>query len=126
MWKEALWNIDKLFFLGSGLGSRHRLYYESQYVLILTEMGVVGLLAFISLCLVLAGRLFAAWSKRPKVIDDGVAVGWLMGFIGLLIHSSSCVSFTVAKIAIPFWFLTGAVFSYLILKETPERDNQHK
>ncbi len=108
-WKRAFWNFDRLFLFGSGLGSRHRLFYESQYVLTLAEMGLLGFSAFVYLGLTLiregAARLRLSLTAREK----GIALGWLLGFAGLLIHSTSCVSWTVSKVGVPFWFLSGLV-----------------
>lgn len=110
MWKQALWNFGQFFLFGSGLGSRHRLFYESQYILILAETGVVGFALFGLLLLAPLRehlRLRAAgWEEK------GIVLGWLMAFAGLLVHNFSCVSLTVSKIAIPFWFLTAATLTY--------------
>ena len=113
MWKQALWNFEKFAFFGAGLGVRHRLYYESQYILILTETGLVGLTAFLSLCWMLIRQSLAGFNRRSDGLRTGVAAGWLTGFVGLLIHASTCVSLTVSKIAIPFWLLTGCVIVFL-------------
>lgn len=51
----------------------------------LAEMGLLGFLVFFYLCLVFVRRILT----------------------GLLIHSASYVSWTVSKIAAPFWFLSG-------------------
>ena len=59
------------------------------------------------------------FSKRMTETEKAMAVGWLTGWVGLLIHILSCVSLTVAKIAIPFWFLTGVVFTALKAKQKP-------
>lgn len=120
MWKESLWNFKRFALFGCGLGSRHRLYYESQYVQILTEIGILGVLAFLYLILSLIRE--AVLDLRLKTWDryEGIVLGWLIGFTGLLIHGASCVSWTVSKIAIPFWFLAGIVFCFLkIAKSFP-------
>lgn len=113
MWKRALWNFDRFWLFGSGWGSRHRLFYESQYVLVLAETGLLGLSAFLVLC----GALVRQWvSLRPHKNGgeaQGTAAGWLLAFVGILIHNFSCVSWTVAKIAIPFWLLTAVAFRHL-------------
>ena len=113
MWKEAFWNFEKFLLFGSGLGSRHRLYYESQYVLVLAETGFVGFTAFIFLIVSLMREVASAVHRNLTALDSGVVLGWVIGFIGLLIHNGSCVSWTVSKIAIPFWFLTAAALTYL-------------
>ena len=114
MWKQALWNFDKFFLFGSGLGSRHRLFYESQLILILAETGLAGLGAFVFLWVKMVRQAISRMKGEP-----GIALGWLLGFAGLLIHNFSCVSWTVSKIAIPFWFLSAAVFARLRLAGPP-------
>lgn len=113
MWKEALWNFDPFFLLGSGIGSRHRLFYESQYILVLAETGIVGVTAFIFLCLAMVREITSRMPRLKGTKEEGLALAWLMGFVGLLIHNASCVSWTVAKVAIPFWFLTAVVFTQI-------------
>lgn len=111
MWKQALWNFQSFFLFGSGLGSRHRLFYESQYILILTESGIFGALTFTFLGFSLIRQAVKALHARLGKQTEGLALGWLIAFVGLLIHDFSCVSLTVSKIAIPFWFLTGFTLS---------------
>jgi len=111
MWQQSLWNFEKYFLFGSGFGSRHRLYYESQYVLILSETGIFGFALFVGLCLSLFRQWILTRQKSAEGWTQGIRIGWLMGFGGLLIHNASCVSWTVSKIAIPFWFVTAAVLT---------------
>ncbi len=110
VWKESLWNFERFWMFGSGLGSRHRLFYESQYVLILAETGIVGFAAFSYLCFSLIKE---AWRQFFKGVNHnhGMLGGWFLGFLVMMIHSVSCVSWTVSKIAIPFWFWTAFIFA---------------
>ncbi len=119
MWKQALWNFDQFFLWGSGLGSRHRLFYESQYILVLTETGLFGFFSLMLVFLAMVREMTSRFSKRMTETEKAMAVGWLTGGVGLLVHNMSCVSLTVAKIAIPFWFLTGGVFAALKAKQKP-------
>lgn len=113
MWKRAFWNFDHFFVLGSGLGSRHRVFYESQWVQVLTETGIVGTTAFLILFLLLI-REILRYSRKPLGPEaNGMALGWTLAFLAILIHSTSCMSFMVAKIAVPFWFLTAVVLTGL-------------
>ncbi len=109
MWKESLWNFNQVFLFGSGFGSRHRLFYESQYVQILAETGLVGFSFFIYLCLTLFREAIGRYRPGLPPKGKGMALGWLLAFLGFLIHSLSCVSWTTTKTAIPFWFLTACV-----------------
>ncbi len=112
MWRRSFVNFDKLFFFGAGLGARHRLFYESQYVLIVSETGVVGALAYAAL---VGGPGLLALRRLRKTgretLRRGLWIGWLLGWVVILLHSFSCVSLTISKMAIPWWFLTGTLFS---------------
>lgn len=111
MWKGALWNFKQFFLFGSGLGSRHRLFYESQYVLILAETGIVGMAAFLLLGLRLVQKVLPGLRRPDTPKQAGIIFGWLIGFAGLVVHNFSCVSWTVSKISIPFWLLTACVLT---------------
>ena len=113
MWNQAFWNFKQFFLFGSGLGSRHRLFYESQYILVLTETGLFGFLTYLVLAWAPTREIIGSLRQRLEMAQEGRALGWLLGFVGLLIHSFSCVSGTVSKIAIPFWFLTAFVLADL-------------
>ncbi len=111
MWQGALWNFNQFFLLGSGLGSRHRYFYESQYVLVLAETGILGLGCFLWTFVTLTRQAVLNLKQSLPGLEKGYALGWLLGFVGLAIHSTTCVSWTVVKVAIPFWFLTGFVLA---------------
>lgn len=115
MWQNALWNFHELFLTGSGLGSRHRVFYESQYVLVMAETGIIGSFFFIRLLGSVARRMFSALRESRNARERGIFLGWLLGFTALAVHALTCVSFTVVKVALPFWFLTGAILGGLHL-----------
>ena len=117
MWNRSFWNFDKFFIFGSGLGVRHRLFYESQYVMTLTETGVVGMVSYLLLML---APLRAVWGKLKNKISSGAFLGYCMAWVGIMVHSLSCVSLTVVKIAIPFWMLSGIVLGLCEQKSSGE------
>ncbi|MCB9800534.1 MAG: O-antigen ligase family protein [Candidatus Omnitrophica bacterium] len=121
MWKRAFVNFNHFFIFGSGFGSRHRLFYESQYVLILSETGMAGALAFGGLILSLVRHVAVQFKNQIQPWQSRLGWGWLIALAAMLIHNISCVSWMVSKAAIPFWFLTGYVMKALILTE-PEND----
>lgn len=116
VWKRSLFNFDKMFLLGSGWGSRHRRFYESQYVQVLSESGVAGFFLFLALLWKLGLTAYSARGQLPESENDGLRLGWIMAFLAILIHSLTCVSFTVVKMALPFWFLTALVLATLTKK----------
>ena len=112
MWRRSFIHFDKLAMFGAGLGARHRLFYESQYVLVITETGVVGTIFYT----VLLGGL--AWLGLKRIqrakaqsMNRALWVGWLLGWVVVMLHGVTCVSLTISKIAIPWWFLTGILFA---------------
>lgn len=125
VWKQTFWNFRDFFLLGSGWGSRHRLYYESQYVLILAETGFVGSFFYLGLCAAPLRGLLALKALKPKAGNSELVHGWLAGFVGVMAHSLSCVSLTVLKIAVPFWFLTGVIYACLSTGERVDADATH-
>ncbi len=118
MWKQALWNFNQFFLFGSGWGSRHRLFYESQYILVLAETGLFGFGALVFLLLSMIREITTAFTRQLNEEEKGMALGWLMAGVGFLVHNLSCVSMTVAKTAIPFWFLSAVVLATLSRRQT--------
>jgi hypothetical protein len=45
------------------------------------------------------------------MIGAGVSLGFLAGFIGLLVHGFAANTFIIVRIMEPFWFLTAVVVS---------------
>ncbi len=111
VWHKIFWNFENFFVFGSGLGSRHRLFYESQYVMQLAETGILGFGVFLYFILCLIRQ---AWQglRNSRREDEWVWAGWFLAFVGLMIHNLSCISLTVVKVAIPFWYLTATVFAH--------------
>lgn len=106
-WRWMLRGTEKYFLWGCGMGARHRLVYESQYVLLLSETGLTGLLLFLLLCF---SPLKTLGLRQKKAgLKEGTALGWRMALIGIMVHNITCVSLSVVKIAFPFWFLTALV-----------------
>lgn len=106
VWKRCFLNFDQFLFFGAGLGARHRLFYESQYVMTLTETGLFGLG---TLCITLLLPAFFALRRIKLRGTQGLLAGaWLSAWGALMLHNLSCVSLTVSKCAIVWWFLTGA------------------
>lgn len=112
-WRMSLWNFEHFWLFGAGLGARHRVFYESQYLMILTETGFIGFAAYAALIFSPLRGIVRFWPAAQNAEAQGVAWGWIFGLTGMLIHNISCISGSIVKIAIPYWFLTGTVLSFL-------------
>ncbi len=80
---------------------------DNQYARVLTETGVVGMMAW----LFLISRIFkAGWRAYATEDDDfvkAVSVGLVAGLVGLLVHSLASATFILIRVMEPFWFLTA-------------------
>ncbi|MBD3296781.1 MAG: hypothetical protein GF392_05380 [Candidatus Omnitrophica bacterium] len=94
-------------FLGYGVTGAG--FLDSQYFLVLVETGVIGLGIF----LWLMWRVWEAGLRSFKTVDrpfyKGLTIGYLAGFVGLLVHAIGSNTFIIIRIAEPFWFFTAII-----------------
>lgn len=86
--------------LGTGLGSRHRVFYESAYVQTVAETGLLGVLAVALLGIAVvrvAYGLSPPWRAAMIACVAAFAVLGIGAVVGL-----------IARVAIPFWAMVGA------------------
>lgn len=107
-WQEALFvEWPKYPVFGHGVtGSQ---FIDSQYLRVLVETGLVGLLAFLGLQVSLFRRTRDILRTTRDSLFKGTALGFLAGFIALIVHSIGTNTFIIVRIMEPFWFLAGMV-----------------
>ena len=93
---------------GSGvLGGRP--FVDGQYVRVLAETGLLGLAAF----LVLLAAIWRDVRRTYRTVQTpwykGLALGYLAGFAGLLVHALGANTFIIVRIMEPFFIFTGVV-----------------
>ena len=84
---------------------------DSQYALVLGEVGIIGFLIFIWLIIMI---ISCALRNLHNIEDDfaqGLSLGFFAGFIGLLIHSFGANTFIIIRIMEPFWFIAAVAMS---------------
>jgi uncharacterized membrane protein len=96
--------------LGIGLGARERVFYENQFVLILSEMGIAGLAAFMVLMVQMFSVAGATFRAAGGDVIRGVAAGCIGGLCGLLIECNTMVVFLVSRVMGPFWVMMGILY----------------
>jgi len=92
-----------------GYGVTGYRFVDAQYVRVITETGLLGLLTF---TLLIATIFRLAYHVFKEVVDPfykGLAMGYLAGFIGLLYHGIGANTFIIVRIMEPFWFVTALV-----------------
>ncbi|TAL10706.1 MAG: O-antigen ligase family protein [Nitrospirae bacterium] len=95
-------------------------FMDAMYPRILTETGTVGLVAFF----ILIGALFrmgwAAYRQAKDPFQRGVAMGFLLGFVSLLVHAVGANSFIIVRIMEPFWLVAALVARGLTINQAAQ------
>lgn len=92
-----------------GYGVTGYAFLDAQYARVLAETGLLGFLAFLYLlrCIYRQARLTLTEAKDP--FFRGMTLGYLVGFIALLVHGIGANTFIIVRIMEPFWFVTAMI-----------------
>ena len=107
-WEAASRDWIKHPFLGYGVTGYR--FVDAQYVRVMTETGILGLISFFFLIATLYRRALNTYKSTTDTLDRGLSMGFLAGFIGLLFHAIGANTFIIVRIMEPFWFITAMVF----------------
>lgn len=104
----------------TGYGVAGYVFMDAQYVRILTEAGIVGFLAFCWLA-------WAIWCMARDRLSGGsdrfssaLSLGYLAGYVAMLVHGIGANTFIIVRIMEPFWLLTALVVALPETTETEE------
>jgi O-antigen ligase len=104
-WKEsiAVWKKSPIW----GQGVTGGPFMDAMYPRVLSETGLLGVAAFLALIMAIGriGRRVATEGADPYV--KGLAVGFVFGFIGLLVHAIGANTFIIVRIMEPFWLVAA-------------------
>ncbi len=93
----------------SGYGITGYKFRDSQYVRVLMETGLLGLIAFAFLIMNLYRESLRIYRKLPKCWCKGFLVGYMATITALVFHSIGTNTFIIIRIMEPFWLVTGVV-----------------
>ncbi|HOW42464.1 MAG TPA: O-antigen ligase family protein [Candidatus Omnitrophota bacterium] len=107
-WADGFSKWVKKPILGYGISAGGVM--DNQYTRVLVETGALGFLVFIWLLV----RIFHAARRsfvgsKDDLFARAVSLGFLVGFLALLIHSLSAATFILIRVMEPFWFLAAIV-----------------
>jgi hypothetical protein len=105
--QQALDGWMKKPFLGHGVTGFG--FMDAQYARVLVETGVVGFAAFAWLLWAVLKSSIGAFRSRRDPDERGLALGFLAGYVGLLIHGLGSNTFIIVRIMEPFWLFAGIV-----------------
>ena len=114
-WKDASRDWINHPFLGYGITGYG--FVDAQYVRVITETGFLGLVSFLFLITTVFKRTYGILKSAIDPIEEGIAIGFLAGFMGLIFHAIGANTFIIVRIMEPFWFMTAMVISIPELRE---------
>lgn len=107
-WQEAFVDSIRRPFFGHGVTGYK--FMDAQFPRVLAETGFLGMIAFLYL-------LYSIWKMAARNLNElttpyyrGLTIGFIAGFIGLIVHSLGANTFIIVRIMEPFWFFAGIIF----------------
>jgi O-antigen ligase len=92
-----------------GYGVTGYKFIDAQYLRVLVETGIIGLLLFLILMGAIYKMAYKNFLSSKTSFNRGLTMGFLAGFTGLLFHALGANTFIIVRIMEPFWFVTGMV-----------------
>ncbi|HXZ25403.1 MAG TPA: O-antigen ligase family protein [Nitrospiria bacterium] len=96
-------------------------FIDAQYFKVLVDTGAVGLITFLYLLYALWMRMSDAYRSLTIPWTKGLALGFLAGYIGLLVHAIGANTFIIVRIMEPFWLVVGLIVVIVSHTGTGER-----
>ena len=106
-WQAALkdWTKHPVF----GYGVTGYKFLDAQFPRVLVETGIVGLAAFIFLLYSIFKLIVLNLRSLKTPYLQGLTIGFLAGYTGLLFHAIGANTFIIVRIMEPFWFFAGII-----------------
>ena len=117
-WKYVLELWKRQPFVGRGVTGVG--IVDNQFIRVLGETGIVGILAFVWLLLTIFRVGFTAL-KNPGNFSKALGLALICATVGLLGQGLTANSFIIVRIMEPFWFLAAVTVGVSAL-ETPEAE----
>jgi len=118
-WKSAIDDFPRHPIIGFGITGWR--FIDAQYFRVLLETGLVG---FATFSLLLWAILRETWHNYRSLSDPffkGIALGFLVGVIGMIVHAMTANTFIIVRIMEPFWLLAAIVVAAPALEEEQEK-----
>ncbi|MBW2332126.1 MAG: O-antigen ligase family protein [Deltaproteobacteria bacterium] len=92
-----------------GYGVTGYSFLDAQYPRVLAETGLVGFVFFVWLLVVVFRNALYSYRNTADPLFSGISLGYLAGFIAMLVHAIGANTFIIVRIMEPFWFLTAII-----------------
>ncbi len=114
VWKKVGFKFIRSPLWGYGLTAEQIL--DSQFARLLVEVGGIGTALFIWILVRIFRCAWYVFKQSDRWFYRALALGYLAGYVGVLVHSLGTITFYIVRIMEPFWFFTGIIM-YLYLSE---------
>jgi O-antigen ligase len=92
-----------------GYGVTGYSFVDAQFPRILVETGALGLFAFFYLLYSIFKLTLHSLKELKTPYYQGLGIGFMAGFIGLIVHAIGANTFIIVRIMEPFWFFVGII-----------------
>ncbi len=120
-WQDSFREWKKNPILGRGVTGYR--FIDGQYIRTLPELGIIGFLALLWLLWSIFKHSLAVYKKLDDEFFRGLSLGFIAGFMGLIIHALTANTFIVIRIMEPFWFIVGII---MVLPAFTEKELETK
>jgi len=122
LWDNKITTDGLSLLLGNGVGSI-RLNIDNEYMKILGETGLLGLLMFIIMIVAVFKLSWKVFKESSNTTDQGLCLGFLGALIALLIQGFSGTVFTTMRTMEPFMLLCALI---CILHNINQHEKTHR
>jgi len=106
-WQDSFQEWKKNPILGRGVTGYR--FIDGQYIRTLPELGIIGFVALLWLLWSIFKHSLIVHKKMDDEFYKGLTLGFIAGFMGLIIHALTANTFIVIRIMEPFWFIAGII-----------------
>jgi len=116
-WPKTVNAFKRNIFIGSGYASV-TLAVDNNYLRILGESGLLGLMSFLSIFLVAGLYIKKILPKVDSPVTRSFVLGFVAGTFGLMLNAIFIDVFEASKVAFTYWLLMGITLGALTLYKT--------
>ncbi len=114
-WQQSLEYFQRSPLWGTGVAGGP--FMDAMYPRVLVETGLLGMSTFLVLLWAVFQTGIAGYQQAPDPFMRGVALGFLLGFVGLLVHAVGSNTFIIVRIMEPFWLYAALIVRVLIMRD---------